>query len=242
MKTATSVIPTRSGWFTGIARNVLAAAFAIVAGSPHRRTSGSSSMNRPETIELDEGPRDCFLILDVSPSMLDEDWPPTRLAAAQNSAKQFAETLRRSSPDSSIALIAYGGTARVQLPLTLVRNEGAIVLAIDSMKVCNCTNIHAGLALVPWLMGNRQRTTQIVVLSDGHHNKGPSPLLVADQLKYSAVIETVGIGGRPQDVGEALLKAIASKRRDGTPRYRWIGDADALVKHFDCLARGLTRT
>ena len=51
----------------------------------------------------------------------------------------------------------------------------------------------------------------------------------------------VGIGGKPTDVNEKLLKSIASKYPDSSPRYRWIGDKKGLVQHFHQLAGRITR-
>jgi len=53
------------------------------------------------------------------------------------------------------------------------------------------------------------------------------------------VIETVGIGGSPADVDEDLLKAMASLDPHGQPRYRFIGDRQALLQEFEAKAAQL---
>lgn len=79
---------------------------------------------------------------------------------------------------------------------------------------------------------------RIVLLSDGEHNTGASPVTVASRLKRAGVtIDCIGIAGSPDSVDEDLLKEIASRNPDGTVRYCFIGDSDALLKKYQDLAR-----
>ena len=41
---------------------------------------------------------------------------------------------------------------------------------------------------------------------------------------------------------EEVLREIASERSDGSKRYRWIGDKERLVRHFERLAGRISRT
>lgn len=79
---------------------------------------------------------------------------------------------------------------------------------------------------------------RIVLLSDGEHNTGASPVPVASRLKRAGVvIDCIGIAGSPESVAEDLLKEIASRNPDGTVRYCFIGDSDTLLKKYQDLAR-----
>jgi len=76
-----------------------------------------------------------------------------------------------------------------------------------------------------------------LVLTDGGHNTGPSPLPVAQRLKdRGVVIDCIGIGGSPDCVDEAGLKAIASRNPDGSIRYCFIGDKSNLIQKYEQLA------
>ena len=113
--------------------------------------------------------------------------------------------------------------------------------AIDQVDIMGSTNMKAGMKKALRLLNRyRGRTCQVVLLSDGH-NTGGSPRNVGGELKEFAVVECVGIGGSPDDVDETLLKALASAGPDRTPRYRWIGDKERLVRHFHNLAGRITR-
>ena len=79
---------------------------------------------------------------------------------------------------------------------------------------------------------------RIILLSDGKHNTGASPLAVASRLKKAGVvIDCIGIAGSPESVDEDLLKEIASRNPDGSIRYCFIGHSDALLKKYQDLAR-----
>lgn len=210
---------------------------------PFSQGTTPNTKTRRHELDLDEyhGQRDCFIVIDRSPSMKDRDYPPSRLLAAKDAARAFAKSVLATSPQSSVAIIGYGGTAEQFCPLTPATDVATIEAAIDRMGFGHATNITAGLAIVKKSMRRSSPCTQVVVLSDGYHNTGPQPTRMADEIKKKAIIETIGIGGSPSYVDEILLRAIASKRRDGTPRYRWIGDRSQLVRHFQHLGTGITR-
>jgi len=79
---------------------------------------------------------------------------------------------------------------------------------------------------------------RIIMLTDGEHNGSVSPLAIASRLKNEGVIiDCIGIGGRPADVDEKLLKQIASKNSDGSIRYCVIGDQQQLLRKYQSLAQ-----
>ena len=74
------------------------------------------------------------LVIDVSQSMRATDIAPTRLAAAQSAAKQFADEL---TPGINLGLIEYAGTATVLVSPTT--NRDATKNAIDKMQLADRT-------------------------------------------------------------------------------------------------------
>ena len=78
---------------------------------------------------------------------------------------------------------------------------------------------------------------RIVLLSDGAHNKGSSPVFLADKLKTAGVIiDCIAIGAELEDFDTECLEAIASRNGDGSPRYCYIGDKSGLIKKFEDLS------
>ncbi len=187
-----------------------------------------------------KGARDCVLIVDVSGSMFDDDWKPTRLDAAIDAANTFARRLRRKAPDARIAVVIFSCKAKVVYRLTAARKFGKISHKIDQIDVGTYTNMYAGLKVALGLLKNRARTCQVVLLTDGQ-NTGRNPENLADRLKEFAIVECIGIGGSPADVDEPLLRRIASAYPNGKKRYRWIGQKEQLIKHFHTLAGAIRR-
>src|ERR1700732_2822388 len=70
-----------------------------------------------------------MLVIDVSESMVADDVPPNRLAAAKDAGKQFADEL---TPGINLGLIAFAGTASVLVsPPT---HRALMTAAIDKLQ------------------------------------------------------------------------------------------------------------
>jgi Ca-activated chloride channel family protein len=74
------------------------------------------------------------LVIDVSQSMRATDVEPSRLAAAQEAAKQFADQL---TPGINLGLISYAGTATVLVSPTT--NREATKAALDKLQLADRT-------------------------------------------------------------------------------------------------------
>src|ERR1700710_1909791 len=81
-----------------------------------------------------------MLVIDVSQSMRATDVAPSRLAAAQEAAKQFADQL---TPGINLGLIAYAGTATVLVQPTV--NRDATKAAIDKLQLADRTATGEGI-------------------------------------------------------------------------------------------------
>src|SRR3954467_10563309 len=81
-----------------------------------------------------------MLVIDVSQSMRATDVAPSRLAAAQEAAKQFADQL---TAGINLGLIAYAGTATVLVSPTT--NRDATKLAIDKLQLADRTATGEGI-------------------------------------------------------------------------------------------------
>lgn len=226
--TAIALVMSAANSFTGLLRRFIDDIMAPVPSAPIG----------PIT-QLD-GARNSFLIIDASGSMLDDDWPPTRLAAAQEAASAFCSRLANEDPNAHVAVIGYGDDAKVFCLPTPARQLHQLKDAIACIECLGGTNIRAGLEEVFHLIRKCNSPCDVVLLSDGH-NTGRSPKSIADDVKQKAVMSCVGIGGSPDAVDENLMKSMASEYPDGTKRYRWIGDKERLVQHFQNLAGRITR-
>jgi Ca-activated chloride channel family protein len=121
-----------------------------------------------------------MLVIDVSQSMQAKDVEPTRLRAAQDAAKTFAQQL---TPGVNLGLVSFGGN--VNLLVSPTPDHGATVTALDKLQPDNSTA--TGEALFTALESIQTVTTvltagdatpppaRIVLLSDGGENKPANP-------------------------------------------------------------------
>ncbi|MCF7955175.1 MAG: VWA domain-containing protein [Phycisphaerae bacterium] len=182
-----------------------------------------------------------FIIIDRSISMLESDYPPSRLKAAKRAAKDFVTTLKSHNDMAFVAVISFGETASVVLPPTSIEYEKQILKKINSIDIEGGTDTAKGLKEADSILSqyhNRSLKSQVILLTDGH---GGRPTKVAEKLKfeYGTIIDVVGIGGNQKDVNEVLLKKVATTDVDGTNHYRFIKDQAALSQHYHQLATGL---
>lgn len=120
-----------------------------------------------------------MLTIDVSQSMRATDVEPSRLAAAQEAAKQFADQL---TPGINLGLIAYAGTATVLVSPTT--NREPTKLAIDKLQLADRTA--TGEAIFTALQaiatvgaviggGDGPPPARIVLMSDGKETVPSNP-------------------------------------------------------------------
>lgn len=208
--------------------------------------NGTTAQSAPQGQSLSircDGPRNAVIVMDVSPSMLSDDWDPTRLAGGQQAAKRFVSRLAADEPAARVAIVTYSRSAEIVCDLTSVQDSATIFKLIDAIQTGSATNLTAGLIEADRLLRRAGPSVrQVIAVTDGAHNHGRYPYTAAKQLRESAVLEIVGIGGSPADVNETLLKDLASSYADGRKRYRWIGDPEELERHFDNLAGRITRS
>lgn len=124
-------------------------------------------------------PRDratVVLAIDVSLSMQATDVSPTRMAAAQEAARDFAAQL---PAGMNLGLVSFSGSASVLVPPTTDRSK--VVAGIDALELGPYTGIGEGiytslaaLKLAPKGADGSMPPAHIVLLSDGETTAGMS--------------------------------------------------------------------
>ncbi|WP_101949874.1 VWA domain-containing protein [Mycobacterium sp. 3519A] len=120
-----------------------------------------------------------MLVIDVSQSMRATDIEPSRMAAAQEAAKQFVDQM---TPGINLGLISYAGTATVLVSPTT--NRDASKNAIDKLQVADRTA--TGEAIFTALQaintvgaviggGDTPPPARIVLMSDGKETVPSNP-------------------------------------------------------------------
>ncbi len=137
---------------------------------------------------------DIVLAMDVSGSMLAEDFKPNRLEAA----KQVAIDFIGERPTDRIGLVLYEGDSYTKVPLTT--DHQLLMNAFNDVETGVVTPGTAiGLGLVTAI--NRLQTSQakskvIILLTDGVNNSGDVDPITAAQIakEYGIRVYTIGVG------------------------------------------------
>jgi Ca-activated chloride channel family protein len=120
-----------------------------------------------------------MLVIDVSQSMRATDVSPSRMAAAQEAAKQFADQL---TPGINLGLISYAGTATVLVSPTT--NRESTKAAIDKLQLADRTATGEGIftalqaiATVGAVIGGGDEPppARVVLMSDGKETVPSNP-------------------------------------------------------------------
>ena len=137
---------------------------------------------------------DIVLAMDISGSMLAEDFSPNRLEAAKKVAADFVA----GRPDDRMGVVAFSGEAYTQCPITI--DHGILQHRLKALKsgvIEDGTAIGDGLAVAINRIRNSQaKSKTIILLTDGVNNRGAiDPLTAADLAKlYGIRVYTIGVG------------------------------------------------
>lgn len=171
-----------------IALRLLAIALFIVALA--RPQSVSSKQNI-----LTEG-IDIVLVLDISGSMLAEDFNPNRIEAAKQVASEFID----GRSNDRIGLVVFQAESFTQCPLTtdyaVLKN---LLREVKSGMIADGTAI--GLAIangVNRLKDSKAKSKVMILLTDGVNNRGNIDPPTAAQIAatYNIRIYTIGVGAQ----------------------------------------------
>ncbi len=137
---------------------------------------------------------DIVLSIDVSGSMLAEDFKPNRLESAKKTAEDFISE----RPNDRIGLVVYEGEAYTQAPLT--NDHSLLIDLLEKVKtgmVAQGTAIGAGLITsVNRLRESTAKSKVIILLTDGVNNTGDIDPVTAAQIanEFGIRVYTIGVG------------------------------------------------
>lgn len=139
---------------------------------------------------------DIVMALDISGSMLAEDFKPNRLEAAKKVAKNFIGN----RPNDRLGLVVFAGESFTQCPLT---TDHSVILNlfndVKSGMLEDGTAIGMGLATsVKRLKDSEAISKVVILLTDGDNNSGSiAPATAAEIAKEFGVrVYTIGVGTR----------------------------------------------
>lgn len=141
---------------------------------------------------------DIMMALDVSGTMMAEDFVPNRLEAA----KQVAADFVMDRPNDQIGLVVFAGESFTQCPLTtdqsVLRN---LIQSVQFGQIEDGTAIGLGLAnAVNRMKDSETKSKVIILLTDGSNNRGDiDPMTAAEIAKSFGIrVYTIGVGSYGQ--------------------------------------------
>jgi len=132
------------------------------------------ALARPQTSQSKQNVEnegiDIVLALDISGSMLAQDFRPNRLEAAKNVAKEFVQA----RPSDRIGVVVFAGESYTQCPVTTDHNVISKLLGeIEQGLIEDGTAIGMGLATaVNRLKDTETKSKIIILMTDGVNNQG----------------------------------------------------------------------
>lgn len=193
---------------------------------------------------------DIVLAMDVSGSMLAEDFRPNRLEAAKNVAADFINGRK----DDRIGLVVFAGEAFTQVPLTI--DHHVLLQQVGKVKSGNIkdgTAIGDGLATaINRIKDSEAKSKVIILLTDGVNNMGSVDPQNAAEIAalYNIRLYTIGVGSMGKapfpfkdqfgrtvyqnidvEIDEPLLTRMAQSTNDG--QYFRATNKKSLKSIFD---------
>ncbi|PJA07444.1 MAG: aerotolerance regulator BatA [Flavobacteriales bacterium CG_4_10_14_0_2_um_filter_32_8] len=137
---------------------------------------------------------DIIIALDISGSMLAEDFKPNRLEASKEVAMDFISE----RPFDRIGLVVYGGESFTQCPLTTDHDVLLNLFSdIQNGMIEDGTAIGMGLATAVSRLKDSEAISKVaILLTDGSNNSGAIPPVTAAEIarEFGIRVYTVGVG------------------------------------------------
>jgi Ca-activated chloride channel family protein len=173
--------------FPFLLRIAALALIIIVLARP--QSINSSDISNSEGIDI-------VMALDISGTMMAEDFSPNRLEAAKKVAAEFINDRK----NDRIGLVIFGGESFTQCPLTT--DHRVLLNLLNEVKfgmIEDGTAIGLGLAnSVNRLKDSNSKSRVVILLTDGSNNRGQIAPLTAAELaaSYGIRVYTIGVGSR----------------------------------------------
>jgi Ca-activated chloride channel family protein len=219
----------------------------------------SVALARPQssntTENIDSEGIDIVVAMDVSGSMIAEDFKPNRIEAAKSVALKFVDQ----RPGDRIGLVIFSGESFTMCPITIDHNVlKEQISQIKNGMITDGTSIGMGLATaVDRLRHSVAKSKVIILMTDGVNNTGLiDPLTALEIAKaFKIKVYTIGVGTngqavvpvrtplgiqkqmQPVEIDEPLLRKIAAETNGRYYRATGNKALDDVYKEIDKLEK-----
>ena len=149
-----------------------------------------------------------MIVLDVSNSMLAEDYSPNRLERAKLAISRLVDKLR----DDRIGLIVFAGNSFVQLPITTDYVSAKMFLntiTTESVPIQGTAIGDAVNTALRSFSAQSEKSRAIIVITDGENHEDDPVAAAAQAAEMGVRVFTIGVGspeGKPIPMNGELLK------------------------------------
>ena len=149
-----------------------------------------------------------MIALDVSNSMLAEDYSPNRLERAKLAISRLVDKLR----DDRIGLIVFAGNSFVQLPITTDYVSAKMFLNTISTGSVPIQGTAIGEAIntaIRSFSAQSEKSRAIIIITDGENHEDDPVAAAAQAAEMGVRVFTIGVGspeGKPIPMDGSLLK------------------------------------
>ena len=187
------------GW---VRVSIFSLAFALfVIGLARPQTGAKLSEHKAKGVEI-------MICLDVSNSMLAEDYSPSRLDRAKLAISRFVDKLQ----DDRIGLIIFAGQSFVQLPITTDYVSAKMFMGSINTGSVPVQGTAIGDAIRTAMRSFSEQSSKsrvIIVITDGENHEDDAVAAAREAGDLGVRVFTVGVGspeGKPIPVNGELLK------------------------------------
>tara|TARA_B100001029_G_scaffold69672_1_gene56707 strand:+ start:169 stop:1134 length:966 start_codon:yes stop_codon:yes gene_type:complete len=138
---------------------------------------------------------DILLVLDISSSMLADDFKPNRLEAVKKTASEFIQGRK----EDRIGILVFAGESFIQCPLTI--DKTVLKSLVNEITVASKEYDGTAIGMAIANGTNRLRNSKVeskvmILLSDGSNNSGEIDPITAAELadQFNIKIYTIGAG------------------------------------------------
>jgi Ca-activated chloride channel family protein len=149
-----------------------------------------------------------MIALDVSNSMLAEDYSPNRLERAKLAISRLVDKLR----DDRIGLIVFAGNSFVQLPITTDYVSAKMFLNTISTESVPIQGTAIGEAIntaIRSFSAQSEKSRAIIIITDGENHEDDPVAAAAQAAEMGIRVFTIGVGspeGKPIPMDGGLLR------------------------------------
>ena len=193
---------------------------------------------------------DIILVIDISSSMLAEDFKPNRLEAVKEAAQKFISNRQ----GDRIGLLVFAGETFIQCPLTTDNNVLSSLLKDISIAEKEYDGTAIGMAIANAtnrLRNSKAKSKIMILLSDGSNNAGELDPITAAGLasQFDIKIYTIGaatdqslsyipgVGRMINEIDEKTLIEIANETEGKYFRARDKDMLSEIYKQIDSMER-----